>query len=275
MFTALSPGALGVHIASVDEAIKAAKKAGFQGVEISIHEIADRIDRDGESAVCALFEESGVRPAGWGMPVDFRGDEAHYEEGLAALPRLAKAGQAIGCGRTMTWIMPCSDTMPFDEHRQHLVDRFTPISRILADYDCRFGLEFIGPKTCRTSMKYPFIYKMEDMLALGHDIGPNIGLLLDVWHLFTSGGTADDLLKVDQKRIVYVHVNDAPIGVAMDDYNDMERGLPGATGVIPIGDMLRALDKIGYDGPIVAEPFGSPVTWAADAMRAILRTAGL
>lgn len=275
MFTALSPGALGLHVAGVDEAIKIAKKVGFQGVEISIHEIADRIDREGVEAVRALFDESGILPAGWGMPVDFRGDEAHYQEGLAMLPRLARAGQAIGCTRTMTWIMPCSDTMPTDEHRAFLIRRFTPIARILADHGCRFGLEFIGPKTLRESQKYPFIYRMEDMLALGDEIGPNMGLLLDAWHLFTSGGSPSDLLKVDQKRIVYVHVNDAPEGLTMDQYVDFERGLPGATGVIPIGDFLRALATIGYDGPVVPEPFGGPASWAADAMRRIWKIAGL
>jgi sugar phosphate isomerase/epimerase len=33
------------------------------------------------------------------------------------------------------------------------------------------------------------------------------------------------------------------------------RALPGETGVIPIADFLGALDRIGYDGPVVPEPF--------------------
>ena len=36
---------------------------------------------------------------------------------------------------------------------------------------------------------------------------------------------------------------------------DNVRDLPGATGVIDIAGFLRALQSIGYDGPVTPEPF--------------------
>ena len=86
----------------------------------------------------------------------------------------------------------------------------------------------------RDSAQYPFIYKMEDMLAMGAEIGPNMGLLLDCWHWHTSGGTIEDIKRLSPEQVVYVHVNDAPRGVGMDEYVDSVRGLPGETGVIDI-----------------------------------------
>ncbi len=63
------------------------------------------------------------------------------------------------------------------------------MAQILADHGCRLGLEFVGPKTLRDSQRYPFIYTMAGMLALGDAIGTgNVGLLLDCYHLYTSHG---------------------------------------------------------------------------------------
>lgn len=275
MFMALSPGAVGVHVANLEDAILKAKDAGFGGVEFGIHEAAGLIDERGADAVRALFADAGIRPAGWGLPVDWRGPEDSWRAGLAELPRLAAAAEALGCGRTMTWILSGSDTLPFEENRRFHIERFTPIASILAERGCSLGLEFLGPKTIRSAMAHEFIWRMEDMLAMGAEIGANVGLLLDCWHWHTAGGTLDQILALRPEQVVYVHVNDAPVGVAMDDYVDNRRGLPGATGVIDIGGFLNALQTIGYDGPITPEPFGNGASWAGDALRAVWQRAGL
>ena len=42
---------------------------------------------DAEAAIHAMFSEAGIKPAGWGMPVDWRGEESKWRDGLAALER--------------------------------------------------------------------------------------------------------------------------------------------------------------------------------------------
>ena len=44
-------------------------------------------------------------------------------------------------------------------------------------------------------------------------------------------------------------------GFPIDQQKDLVRDLPCATGVIDLKTFLNALVKIGYDGPIRAEPF--------------------
>jgi len=275
MYMALRPGALGMKVDGLEAAIKLARDNGFQGVEFSAHEAASLIDARGADAVRSLFHDSGIRSAGWGLPVEWRRDEQTWRKGLDDLPRLARAAAAIGSDRCSTWVMPCSNERALDENWKFHVSRFKPIAEILGEHGCRLGLEFIGPRTLRESQKHPFIHTMEDMLRLGSEIGPNTGLLLDSWHWYTSGGTVDDIREVDQKQVVYVHVNDAPLGVPVDQQIDNKRCLPGATGVIDIRGFLTALTHIGYDGPVVPEPFGNPASWAADALRLIWRQAGL
>lgn len=41
----------------------------------------------------------------------------------------------------------------------------------------------------------------------------------------------------------------------VEEQVDTVRALPGETGVIDINSFLRALAAIGYDGPVVPEPF--------------------
>ena len=177
--------------------------------------------------------------------------------------------------------MPCSDERPLEENLEFHIARFTPIAGILANEGCSLGLEFIGPKTLRDTQKYPFVHNMSGMLELAAAIGPNVGLLLDCWHWYTSHGTLQELLALSPAKVVYVHVNDAPAGIPIDSQLDNVRALPGETGVIDIAGFLQALQSIGYEGPVVPEPFkkelgslpddASRVKRVGDSMRDIFR----
>jgi sugar phosphate isomerase/epimerase len=121
-------------------------------------------------------------------------------------------------------------------------------------------LEFVGPKTSRAKRTYRFLYTLEGMLALAAAIDTgNVGLLLDLWHLYTAHGSNDQVLELTNADVVVVHVNDAPAGVPIDDQLDNVRALPGETGVMDIAGFMAALQAIGYDGPVTAEPFSQRV----------------
>lgn len=83
--------------------------------------------------------------------------------------------------------------------------------------------------------------------------------MLDSWHWWQAGETAADLLTLKNHDVVSVDLNDAPKGIAIDQQQDGKRELPGATGVIDVGTFLNALNAIGYDGPVRAEPFNKPL----------------
>jgi sugar phosphate isomerase/epimerase len=285
MFTALSPGAIGVRPVDLPAAVDAAVRGGFGGVEFNADEIADLIDVHGAPHVRAIFDRADIRVAGWGLPLDWRGSEERWRESLHKLPRRAQAAAAIGGTRCFTWIPPSSDERPFDENWRFHVERLAPAAQILAARGCYLGLEFIGPKTLRDATRFPFVYRMQDMLELGAAVGPNVGLLLDCWHWYTSGGTIEEVHALRPEQIVYVHVNDAPAGVPVDEQLDNVRALPGETGVIDIAGFLQALQVVGYDGPVVPEPFKKELNdlpsddarleIVGSAMKAIFRQAGI
>ena len=259
MFKNLSPGAIGIR-ADVSEALKLARAAGFDGMDININEVADLAGRASPDRVREMFAEHGVRPGGWGLPVEWRKDDETFRSGLQKLPALAEIGAALDCPRVPTWVPSCSDDRPFREQFDLLAGRFRRIAEVLADHGCSLALEFLGPKTLRQGHKYEFIHTMDGMLELCDAVGTgNVGLLLDCWHWYTSHGTIDDLRRLKPGQVVYVHVNDAPAGIPIDEQVDSVRCLPGETGVIDLASFLGILSEIGYDGPVTPEPFSQKV----------------
>ena len=55
------------------------------------------------------FATAGCAPGGWGLPVNWRGNEYGDQQGLSNLGRLAALGQAIGATRVTQWIPSASD----------------------------------------------------------------------------------------------------------------------------------------------------------------------
>jgi sugar phosphate isomerase/epimerase len=251
---ALVCGSIGVK-ADQRESIRLAAAHGFESVAPSPQYLATLSAGQLEELLADLKSKNVVWAAA-GLPVNFRSDQATFDSGIKKLPELADALQRAGATRVGTWITPTHDTLPYaDNLRQHGA-RLGEAARILADRGLRLGLEYVGPKTSWTKAKYPFVHNMvqaqELVAATGQD---NVGLVLDSWHWYTAGETADDILKLSNDDVVACDLNDAPAGIPVDEQMDLSRELPMATGVIDLKAFLDALVAIGYDGPIRAEPF--------------------
>jgi len=207
----------------------------------------------GAPATKDLFASLHLKPAAIDFPVDFRGEEAKFQAGLAKLPDSARFAAAIGCPRMVTYILSSSDT-PKEELRALYKQRFTACAQVLAQSGVRLGLEFLGPLQFRKAHRYEFIWRMNEMLEFAKECGPNVGLLLDSWHWHHAGATTQDIIDAGRDRIVHVHFNDAP-NLPPDQIRDDQRLLPGE-GVINLVGFLRALQKIGYRDALSVEVFG-------------------
>lgn len=260
MYRNLSPGAIGIQCGLI-EGLDLAAAAGFAGADLNLGE-AEVL---GASVVKDALAARELKAGGWSFPVNWRGTEAEFNESLLKLPAQARLAAEIGCFRTTTWVLSFSDDLPRKQHFDRVLRRFKLSAEILKDHGHRFGLEFIGPRTLRAGRRHGFIHTMDGMLTLCDAIDTgNVGLLFDVWHWYTSRSTLDDVRQLGAADVVYVHINDAPAGVDVLDQVDNRRCLPGETGVIPNGELLRILAEIGYDGPVTVEPFNQPLRELAE-----------
>lgn len=275
MFKTLSPEAVGIRGLSLEGAIVLARSAGFAGLAFDIRAAAQLAEVHGAAHVRELFARAGVRPGLWGLPVAWRQDD-RWATDLRQLPRLAALARDLGCTRTATYMPSGSDERPYRENFAWHVARFRPIAEVLRDEGCLFGIEFIGPKTYRAGYRHEFIHTLDGLMELVDAIGTgNVGLLLDSWHLYTSGGTVADLDRLAAQDVVVVHVNDAPAGVARDEQIDTVRTLPLETGVIDLPGFMGKLRETGYDGPVMPEPFSQRLNeLAASDPMAAAREAG-
>jgi sugar phosphate isomerase/epimerase len=250
----LSPGAIGVK-ADQREAIRLAAKHGFTAVEPFPQFLAGLDDVGREE----LLADLKTKKLGWGaagLPVDFRGDDARFDQGLAELPRLAAALQRCGAARVGTWISPGHNTLDYPANFERHHQRLAKVAQILKSHRLRLGLEYVGTPSARTRSAHPFIHDLNGARALIAAIGTgNVGLVLDSWHWWTAGDTEAALLELRNEDVVAVDLNDAPTGLTLEQQQDGQRELPATTGVIPLAKFLDALRRIGCDAPIRAEPF--------------------
>lgn len=267
----LSCGSIGVR-ADQREAIRLAHRCGFESVEPA----ADFLAKLSEDQLKELLADMKIKKLVWGasgLPADFRGSDAAFAKGMKALKPVAEGLKRAGVTRMATWLSPSHASLTYVANFRQHARRLREVAKVLADHGQRLGLEYVGPKTSWTAARFPFIHTMAEMKDLIAEINqPNVGFLIDSWHWYTAGESQADLLTLRNRDVVCVHLNDAPAGIPVDRQMDMKRDLPCATGVIDLKSFFTALLKIGYDGPIVIEPFSQDLR-AMPAEKAVETTA--
>lgn len=250
MIKGLSLAGLG-HVKDLEEHVILASENGFGAVETSGQAIANLVEKLGENKAKEFLQQHNVIIGAIGLPVEWRGSDEQFQQGLPTLIRDAQIAAKFGCTTCCTYILPSTDQKP--AHFMAVATyRLRLVAQILQEYDIDLALEFVGPHHLRTAWKYPFIWTMEETLDWIRAIGePNIGLLLDCYHWYTTEGTYEDLIALNPSQIKYVHLNDAkdvPVHKALDN----DRLYPGE-GVIDLQSFLKALKEIGYKGVVSQE----------------------
>jgi sugar phosphate isomerase/epimerase len=163
---------------------------------------------------------------------------------------------AAGIDSVGTWIRPMSDVLPYRRNWIQHAERISLAAQVLGGSGIRLGLEYIGPKTFWSTEMHPFVHTLTEARALIADTGcDNVGVVLDSYHWYTAHEGVSDLLSLKPSEIVAMDLNDAPEGREIDEQQDLDRRLPGTTGVIDTPGMVAAMNEIGYDGPVKVEPF--------------------
>ncbi len=249
-------GFIGVSARTQADANAFAARHGFESVEARGPEIAAMSADD----VKRLRDDLAARKLVWGaagLPNGMRADAATHEQELKGLPALAAGLKRAGVTRISTWISPSSDTLPYIRNFRLHVARYTEVAKILDGEGLRFGLEYIGTPNLYRRPRHAFVHSMAEARELFAEIPTgNVGFVLDSWHWFTASEGEAELLSVAARDVVAVDLNDAQ-KTPLEHLLDNQRELPATTGVIDAGLFLSALARIGYDGPVRAEPFNA------------------
>jgi sugar phosphate isomerase/epimerase len=284
MFVSLN-GSVTRGVSGFDRA-RLAAKTGYGGVDWDLGPARTA----GVEATKALYAELKIKPTITNLPMarplPFSGEEAAFQQALPQLADDAAFCAAIGCQKMMVVLSP-TGPLPKEEHRKVVRGRLAAIAEVLRKSDIRLGIEFLGVQQFRVGRAggpppNPFIWTLPETVALAKDSGPNLGVILDVWHWHHSGGTTADILAAGKDQIVHVHVSDAK-AQPPEEVRDNQRVMPGE-GVIDLVGFFQALKKIGYAGGVSPEPLGrvpaemSPeegAKLALDTTLAVMKKAGV
>ncbi len=150
-----------------------------------------------------------------------------------------------------------ADGLDHDQIREASVEALREIAEIGRDQGVSIGFEFLGP----TEYAVRTIAAAREIVEAVAD--PAVGMVIDTFHYYVGGSTPEMLRGFDPRRLFIVHLEDAE-DRPREALTDAHRLLPGE-GVIPLHQLVQALDAIGYDGAYSVELF-RPEYWAWDPL---------
>ncbi|MYC67471.1 MAG: sugar phosphate isomerase/epimerase [Acidobacteriia bacterium] len=248
---AFVPGSIGIE-ADQGRSIELASKHGFESVE----PFGMQLLKDGSGRYVDALKAADLQWAAARLTVSLRADAAAFQEGLEELPAVARALRGAGVTRVGTAVSSYSQELNYLDNFKLHTKRLREVGTVLEDQGLRLGLEYLGTKRLWTASRHAFVHSMAECLQLIGEAGKsNIGVVIDSWHWWTARETAEDITKLTNSQVVSADLNDAPAGIEREDQYDNQRELPATTGMIDARAFLDALLRIGYDGPVRAEPF--------------------
>lgn len=273
MFISLAPWATARGVGWPDQA-RLAAKMGYTGIDWSWGPVREA----GVEATRALLAELRIHPTIVNMPGPnvLTVDEPTFKASLSQFDEDTAFAAAIGCTRFQRTLGATTPQgRPKDEHWKFVTDRLAAVSEVVSRHKVHVSLEFLGPLVFRMGRgggggrrggappdpnapppppPVTFVYSLAETLKLCEASGPNIGVTLDAWHWYHSGGTTADILATPRERIVHVHLSDARQMPPAEVLDNM-RLLPGE-GVIDLVGFFQALRKIGWTGGVACETIG-------------------
>ena len=254
MKISLIPGTVGINV-NIHELLDLAIKNKFESIyplindlkKMSNMELSDYLDKMASNSIS--FDVSI-------LPVDFSQTDSVFNDGIKVLKDYCKVMKKINSVGFCRWIMPTSNNLTYLKNFKIHKERLKECAKIIGDNDMKLGLEFVGPKTLMARDQFSFIRTINELRELISDIDErNVGYQLDTFHLYCANHSIEDLRFLDKDDIIMCQLNDAVNGRNRDEQIDLERDLPGKTGLIDTAPFLNFLQEVGYDRTVSAEPF--------------------
>ncbi len=247
---------LALHTWTVDTtplegALAAARSAGFDAIELRRIDFKRCEERGLSNAAVLDLVRAG------GLPVSAMGVEygwifssgAERERLFGSFREACENAVALKCGLVMSAIGP-GTAAP-----EEAVANIVRAGEIAASHGVRLTLEY--------QFQHPVVRTLDilrDMIARAGR--PNVGLLLDAYHLQRGGRPGAGFADVPGTEIFYVQFSDVP-DAPPASAPPVDR-LPPGKGVVRWTDLLRLLADKGYAGYLSYEA-PNPAHWAQPA----------
>lgn len=236
--------------------IKAASAAGFDLLEIWSAKLYKFLDEHTAADLKILLAEHHLQPYSINSieHVTFRTDD-EYAGVKAECEKLSRIAGEIGC----PYIVVVPGLMPENGTTEQVVAESVRVLNELADiaepYGVALAFEFLGQAGCsvQTLDLCNQIVERIDRSSVGN--------VIDTFHFYAGNSTFEAIDSMKPEKLFIFHINDAE-NLPKEQLTDANRLYPG-TGILPIREIKRHFDKIGYDRMVSIEIF-RPEYWNED-----------
>ena len=250
MYKNLNPVALGVS-GRQSELIELALTYGFRSIDIDVERYLRNARSKGPEQAGRFIASANVNIGAFEIPINWRGDEDIYKQGLQDLESVAQLFAASGASIVLATIQPSSDETPYHENFELHRKRLAEMAELLSKHEMRLGIGFLSAPAHRKDKSYQFICDAEAMITLIKSIpSGNVGLALDTWNWHFGGGTVDQIKSLQSDQVVTVSVADAPADVDSSAITEEQRWLPSEDGLVDNSGLLAALAELEFNGPL-------------------------
>ena len=254
MKISIIPGTIGINV-NTYELLDLAIKNKFE----SIYPLINDLKKMSNMELSAYLDKMASNSISFDvsiLPVDFSQTDSVFNDGIKVLKDYCKVMRKIDSVGFCRWIMPTSNNLTYLKNFKIHKERLKECAKIIGDNDMKLGLEFVGPKTLMARDQFSFIRTINELRELISEIDErNVGYQLDTFHLYCANHSIEDLRFLNKDDIIMCQLNDAVNGRSRDEQIDLERDLPGKTGLIDTAPFLNFLQEVGYDRTVSAEPF--------------------
>jgi len=247
---------------SLEEDIKAAGEAGFDGVELwrakldeflqrgSVQEIIDLLDGYSLDApsICALGGFAWC-------------SETEFKRRLKIAERYLHLASEIGCSSLIVCGEDPGDRSPEEVVWAHST-RLGRLAELGEEYGVKIALEWFRDLTTAINI----------VNSAGKEY---LGLMVDTFHWYRGDGNLEHIDMIPGDRLILVHINDSE-DLPKEELTDRNRLYCGE-GVIPLTEILKRLEAKGYGGYLSVEIFREeywrrdPATISREALRTLTR----
>jgi len=247
------------HYCNVLTEVRIAAEAGYDALEFLHYKLLRYLDNGGSTAeLKAKIDSYGLKTGCLNALIDierYQGKER--EELIADATRLTQVAAELECPTIQILAQHGIDHLPEDQIMDIMTENISQIADIGLEYGVRYQIEVIAHTKFNTLAQ-----ALEVIKRVGK---PNVGLVIDFWHLFATGTTTPaDVAALDPSLIFGVHFCDGRKPKPGEAWEEtvLRAYMPGE-GDIDVQAWTDAVKATGFDGVWSAELF-SPRCWEMD-----------
>ena len=258
---------------SFSQLIETVSSASFAGLEFKMQDVIDYSSIESLDRVKDLFLFHNIIPISFvdGLYYGLLGPSREHTESVIKWKKYCKIANFLGCNLATLVINPRTD-MAANKAYILSKSRLKELADIAREYNIEIAIEALGIKKnipTRLNGSNQFIDKVSQASELVSSVdSKNVGIVLDIFHWYVSGGDLKELQDLRPGMIKLMHINDAPAGSPYE-LKDSQRVLPGE-GVINLASVFENIGSSQYSGFLSVEIFNQNI-WEMEQLKAANR----